>query len=82
LADHLAPPSLCKNEVFKERRVNGVKTVVLLGALSALLLVGGEALAGRQGLYLGLGIAVLMNFVGYFFSEKIALSMYSAQPVT
>jgi heat shock protein HtpX len=62
--------------------MNGIKTVLLLGALSALLLVGGEAIAGRQGLYLGLGLACLMNFVGYFFSEKIALSMYSAQPVS
>ena len=44
--------------------MNGIKTVVLLGALSALLLIGGEAIAGRQGLYMGLGIAFLMNFVG------------------
>ncbi len=62
--------------------MHGIKTVLLLGALSALLLVGGEAIAGRQGLYMGLGLAFLMNFVGYFFSEKIALSMYSAQPVS
>jgi heat shock protein HtpX len=62
--------------------MNGLKTVVLLGALSALLLIGGEAIAGRQGLYIGLALAGLMNFVGYFFSEKIALSMYSAQPVS
>ncbi|HSW49216.1 MAG TPA: zinc metalloprotease HtpX [Bryobacteraceae bacterium] len=62
--------------------MNGVKTVLLLGALSALLLVGGEAIAGRQGLYMGLGVAFLMNFIGYFFSEKIALSMYSARPVS
>jgi len=62
--------------------MNGVKTVVLLGALSALLLIGGEAWGGRQGLYLGLGLAFLMNFVGYFFSDKIALRMYSAKPVS
>ncbi len=62
--------------------MNGIKTVVLLGALSALLLIGGEAIYGRQGLYMGLGIAFLMNFVGYFFSDKIALRMYSAKPVT
>ncbi len=61
---------------------NALKTVLLLGLLSALLLVGGEALGGRQGLYMGLGMAVLMNFSGYFFSERLALSMYSAQPVT
>ena len=61
---------------------NTLKTVLLLGLLSGLLLVGGEALGGRQGLYMGLGIAVLMNFGSYFFSDKIALSMYRAQPVT
>ena len=60
---------------------NALKTVVLLGLLSAILLVGGEAIAGRQGLYFGLGLAALMNFIGYFFSDKIALSMYSAQPM-
>jgi heat shock protein HtpX len=62
--------------------MNGVKTALLLGLLSGILLVGGEALAGRQGLEIALLIAVAMNFISYFFSEKIALSMYSAQPVT
>ncbi len=62
--------------------VNTVKTVLLLGLLSALLLFAGEALGGRNGLYLGLGIAVVMNFSGYFFSDRIALASYSAQPVT
>jgi heat shock protein HtpX len=62
--------------------MNTVKTALLLGLLSALLLIGGEAIAGRQGLYYGLAFAVLMNFASYFFSDKIALSMYSAQPVT
>jgi heat shock protein HtpX len=61
---------------------NALKTAFLLGLLSALLLIAGQALGGRQGLYVGLGLAVLMNFSGYFFSDKIALSMYSAQPVT
>ncbi len=61
---------------------NTLKTVLLLGLLSAVLLVAGQALGGRQGLYMGLGLAVLMNFAGYFFSDKIALSMYRAQPVS
>jgi len=61
---------------------NTLKTVFLLGLLSAILLFAGEALAGRQGLYIGLGFAVLMNFSSYFFSDKIALSMYDAQPVS
>ena len=61
---------------------NTVKTVLLLGLLSAILIVGGQALGGRNGIYFGLLFAVVANFVAYFFSDKIALSMYSAQPVT
>ena len=61
---------------------NTLKTVLLLGLLSAILLVAGEALAGRNGLYMGLGLAAVMNFAGYFFSDKIALASYGAQPVT
>jgi heat shock protein HtpX len=62
--------------------INTIKTALLLGLLSGLLLVGGQAIAGRQGLYYGLGFAILMNFASYFFSEKLALMSYSAQPVT
>jgi heat shock protein HtpX len=62
--------------------LNNVKTVLLLGLLSGLLLVGGQALGGRNGLWTGLALAVVMNFASYFFSDKIALAMYSAQPVT
>jgi heat shock protein HtpX len=62
--------------------MNGLKTAMLLGLLSALLIVGGGAIAGRQGMTLGLLLAVGMNFFSYFFSEKMALSMYQAQPVT
>src|SRR5437762_1787248 len=61
---------------------NTLKTVALLGLLSALLIVGGQLLAGRSGMYFGLAMAVVMNFGSYFFSEKIALSTYNAQPVT
>lgn len=62
--------------------MNGLKTVLLLGILSGLLLAGGEMFGGRNGLYTALAIAVAMNFFGYFFSDKMALSMYSAQPVS
>jgi len=62
--------------------MNGLKTVLLLGLLSGLLLAGGQAVAGRQGLYIGMALAVGMNFFSYFFSDKLALSMYSAQPVS
>src|SRR3982751_1896874 len=61
---------------------NTLKTALLLGLLRALVLFGGEALGGRNGLYMGLAFAVLINFGSYFFSDKIALAMYSAQPVS
>jgi heat shock protein HtpX len=61
---------------------NTLKTAALLGLLSAVLLVAGEALYGTQGLYIGLFFAFAMNFAGYFFSDKIALMSYSAQPVS
>lgn len=61
---------------------NTLKTVALLGLLSAILIVGGQAVGGRGGMYAGLAIAVAMNFGSYFFSEKIALASYNAQPVT
>ena len=62
--------------------MNSVKTVLLLGLLSGILLFGGEALGGRQGLQIGLMLAIGMNFFSYFFSDKIALASYSAQAVT
>jgi heat shock protein HtpX len=62
--------------------MNMVKTVLLLGLLSGLLLVGGEFFGGRNGLYVGLILAIAMNFFSYFFSDKVALAMYRAQPVT
>jgi heat shock protein HtpX len=62
--------------------MNALKTAILLGLLSAILLVGGEALGGRQGLLIALVLAAVMNFTGYFFSDRIALATYSAQPVT
>jgi len=62
--------------------MNALKTALLLGLLSGVLLVGGEAIAGRNGLYYGLAIAVVMNFASYFFSDKIALASYRAVPVS
>jgi heat shock protein HtpX len=60
--------------------MNSIKTVLLLGLLSGLLLAGGQAFGGQNGLVLGLGLAVAMNFFSYFFSEKIALMSSGAQP--
>ncbi|MEO8373188.1 MAG: zinc metalloprotease HtpX [Candidatus Solibacter sp.] len=61
---------------------NSLKTAALLAFMTALLLVGGQAIAGRQGLYMALAVTAVMNFVSYFFSDKIALMSYSARPVS
>lgn len=60
---------------------NGFKTALLLGALSGLLLLIGELLGGAQGLMFMFVIAAIMNFVSYWFSDKIVLRMYNAQEV-
>src|SRR5687768_7144552 len=60
---------------------NSLKTVLLLGLLSGILLVIGEALGGVNGLVTAFGFAVVMNFVSYWFSDKIVLKMYRAQEV-
>ena len=61
--------------------MNALKTAMLLAFLSAILLIGGQAIAGRQGLYMALILTAIMNLGSYFFSDKIALMSYSAQPV-
>ncbi|HSZ19782.1 MAG TPA: zinc metalloprotease HtpX [Candidatus Acidoferrum sp.] len=62
--------------------MRAVKTLFLLTALTLLLVLGGDAIAGQQGMTLGLILAVVMNGVAYFFSDKIALMSSGAQPVT
>jgi heat shock protein HtpX len=60
---------------------NGLKTALLLGALSGMLLLLGDLLGGQQGLILAFGFAALMNLGSYWFSDKIVLRMYNAQQV-
>ena len=60
---------------------NNLKTVILLGLLSGIILFIGS-LWGEQGLTIAFLMSVIMNIGGYFFSDKIALRMYNAQPVT
>jgi len=60
---------------------NQIKTVVLLGVLSALL-IGIGSFFGRQGIIIGFVFAILMNFGSYYFSDKLVLRMYKAQEVS
>jgi heat shock protein HtpX len=61
---------------------NTFKTAFLLTALTLLLMFIGRAFGGQQGMFIALILAAVMNFVSYFFSDKIALAMYRAKPVT
>jgi heat shock protein HtpX len=61
---------------------NTFKTALLLTALTLFLLFIGQHFGGQNGMILALIFAGLMNLVSYFFSDKIALAMYRAQPVT
>src|SRR6184192_2380775 len=61
---------------------NTFKTAFLLTALTLLLMAVGRAFGGQNGMLLALAIAAVTNFVAYFFSDKIALATYRAQPVS
>src|SRR5215831_10512359 len=61
---------------------NTFKTAFLLTALTLLLMFLGRFFGGQNGMVIALVFAAVMNFVAYFFSDKIALAMYRAQPVT
>jgi heat shock protein HtpX len=60
---------------------NGLRTALLLGAMSGVLLVIGESLGGAGGLVVAFGVALVMNVASYWFSDKIVLAMYGARPV-
>src|SRR5450755_3549797 len=61
---------------------NIFKTALLLTVMTLLLMLAGRAFGGQNGMLIALAFAAVMNFVSYFFSDKIALAMYRAQPVT
>ncbi len=61
---------------------NGLKTAALLGLLSALILFAGQLLGGNAGLTMAFVLAIGINGVSYFWSDKIALRSMRAQPVS
>ncbi len=61
---------------------NYFKTALLLGVMTGLILVVGRALGGQQGMLLALAFAGVMNFVSYWFSDKIVLKMYRGREVS
>lgn len=61
--------------------MNGVKTAVLLAALTGLFVAVGGLLAGQNGMLIAFGIAVVMNFASYWYSDKIVLMAQGAQEI-
>jgi heat shock protein HtpX len=62
--------------------MNALKTTLLLSVLTVLLILAGEYLGGRNGALIAFAIAAATNFFSYFYSDKIALAVYRAKPVT
>lgn len=58
-----------------------IRTTVLLTLLTVLIIWIGNLMGGRQGMYLALILAFVMNIGSYWFSDKIVLAMYRAQPI-
>lgn len=62
--------------------MNNLKTLFLLTLLTLLAIGVGDYFGGQNGMIIGFLFAGFTNFIAYFFSDKIALAMYRAQPVT
>jgi len=62
--------------------MNTFKSTLMLVLLMVVLVLIGERIGGENGMLIAFAISVAMNFTAYFFSDKIALKMYRAQPVT
>ena len=62
--------------------MNILRTTILMALLTVLLVLAGGAIGGKNGMTMALVMAGVMNFVSYWFSDKIVLSMYGAREVT
>lgn len=62
--------------------MNSIKSLLLLGVLTGLLMFIGGLFGGKGGVVITFLFAVVMNFGAYWFSDKIILGMYKAQEVT
>lgn len=62
--------------------MNTMKTLMLMGLLSVMLVFAGGMLGGKSGMTIALIMAFGINFFSYWFSDRIVLKMYRAQPIT
>ena len=61
--------------------MNALKTAILLGALTGVLVIFGNLLGGQGGMAIAFVVAAGMNFFAYWFSDKVVLAMHGAKPV-
>src|SRR4026207_1037941 len=66
----------------RKKAMNGLRTTILLAALTALVVWIGQMVGGPNGAIMALIMAGTMNFFSYWFSDKIVLKMYGAQEIT
>lgn len=59
--------------------MNWLKTFLLMGAITALFVFVGDAIGGRSGMMMAFGLALVMNFGSYWFSDKVVLALYGAR---
>ncbi len=62
--------------------MKGLKTFLLMGVMTFLMLFIGSLIGGRQGVYVAFIFAGITNFISYWYSDKIVLKMYKATPVS
>ncbi|MFZ8828213.1 MAG: protease HtpX, partial [Armatimonadota bacterium] len=62
--------------------MNQLKTLLLLGTLTVLFVMFGRMVGGQQGMLIALLLAGIMNFVAYFFSDRIVLMMHGARELS
>lgn len=62
--------------------MNTLRTIVLMGILTALIVAVGGLIGGKSGMMLAFGFAVVTNLANYWFSDKIALAMAGARPIS
>jgi heat shock protein HtpX len=62
--------------------MNNLKTIILFAVLTAIFMFAGGLIGGYYGMIIALGLAVVMNFGAYWYSDKMVLRMYNAQEVS
>jgi heat shock protein HtpX len=69
------------NYIIGGRKMNILKTVILMSVMTVLVVLAGSLFGGKTGMFIAFAFAIVMNFGSYWFSDKIVLKMYGAQQI-